>query len=186
VGQPRRLLEHPILSNQADITRQDDGAGGSALDASETSPGVDLQPASKQPKRTEQPRKKRKFDEQLGRPQPQTSPTQKVEEVAQEGRGLGEDVLDSCLDEDLGALLPLETDPLVETTSTPMNIWLQEIGEIQPRKLVVPDASEQEASIASILSELESEPCEPSSQLVRETEQAISTLLKRIPDANQL
>jgi hypothetical protein len=66
-----------------------------------------------------------------------------------------------------------------------MNIWLQEIGEIQPRKLVVPNASEQEASISSILSELESEPCEPSAQLVCKTEQAISELLKRIPDADQ-
>lgn len=87
--------------------------------------------------------------------------------------------------EDLTSLLPLETDPLAESGDVPIEIWLREIAQIEPRKLEVPSAQAQEANIEQILSEIEREPKEPELQDILFTERAIATLKQSIPDANR-
>lgn len=87
--------------------------------------------------------------------------------------------------EDLATLLPLESDPLAEADQGPLENWLQEIARIEPRRLEVLDAQQQESAIEQVHFEIEREPHEPDAQTILDTEQAIEKLKGSIPDANQ-
>ena len=76
-----------------------------------------------------------------------------------------------------------ETDPLTQETATgPTPQWEHEMRKIQPRKIEVPSPDSQVSRLRSILTQMESEPSEPSNELVRESLELVRNLKGRVPD----
>jgi hypothetical protein len=93
--------------------------------------------------------------------------------------------IEMMTEESIEQILDLRKDPLVEPGEGPSSEWLEQVAQIQPRKLVAPTAQTQAELVNQILKEIEAEAEEPEPDLVNQTEQALDNLQGHIPNAKR-